>query len=397
MSDRAKARDRPVFFKRPELIIAEKEFRDHFTSKRFIVVFGILLLLALNAVTMGMDAYNKKLDVYKNPEHDPDYLAKQQAIDNYQQTIEDAEAQGEPPENYQWIYDQIDQTLNPAMPSILEVFQSMIWLFTYMGMILGVAMGFDQISREKDEGSLKFLASSPTYRDAIINGKTIGAIAVLAVATGAAFSITVAVVLIMGIIPSLEDLIRIALFFVAVLLYCMVFFAIAMMLSTITRNTAMSAVTTVGAILLLALFSLMAIEISGPIATAIAGPAPSAIDYHLFVGNGTSQGYEESAAYWNRQSTITRQVSDILTTISPINDFGGMLGNGGGAISGAILSKPDTLYYTYSGIDTSFDDNGNKPLPDALAGIWTRVLALMIEIGAAFGIAYVAFMRTDIR
>ena len=32
-----------------------------------------------------------------------------------------------------------------------------------MGMILGASLGFDQIAREKDEGSLKFLVSAAPF------------------------------------------------------------------------------------------------------------------------------------------------------------------------------------------------------------------------------------------
>ena len=115
------------------------------------------------------------------------------------------------------------------MPSVLQVFQSMLMLFSYLGMVLGASLGFDQIAREKDEGSLKFLVTSPVYRDAIVNGKTIGAIATLAGAMGAAFAIIVAVMLLRGVVPGAEDMIRIFLFFIASLLYCTVFFALAMM------------------------------------------------------------------------------------------------------------------------------------------------------------------------
>ncbi len=58
---------------RPELIVAEKEFRDHIMSKRFIIIFGIMMLLAIYAISTGMDAYNKALDEYKNPQLSPGY------------------------------------------------------------------------------------------------------------------------------------------------------------------------------------------------------------------------------------------------------------------------------------------------------------------------------------
>ncbi len=154
---------------------------------------------------------------------------------------------------------QLDMMRNPSMPSVLNVFQSMTMLFTFVGMILGAAMGFDQIAREKDEGSLKFLVSSPIYRDAIINGKTIGAIAALAAAMGAAFAIAIAIVMLKGIVPGVDDLIRIFLFFIAAMLYCAAFFALAMMVSALSKNTAMAAIFTVGMVFAVFIYTVMAV------------------------------------------------------------------------------------------------------------------------------------------
>lgn len=90
-------------------------------------------------------------------------------------------------------------------------------------------MGFDRISGERGEGSLKFLAICPIYRDAIINGKAIGAIATLAIALASAFLVAVAAVMFQGVVPGPDDAARIAALSVFSLLYCSVFFAIAMM------------------------------------------------------------------------------------------------------------------------------------------------------------------------
>jgi len=218
---------------RPELIIAEKEFVDHITSKRFIVIFGILLLLAIYAISTGMDSYNQQLDHYKNAQDDPN---SQQNIASLQKSIQDARDHNMSNDYINSLQYQLDKLVNPPMPSVLQVFQGMLLLFSFVGMILGASLGFDQIARERDEGSLKFLVSSPIYRDAIINGKTIGAIATLASAMAAAFAITIAILMLKGVLPGVEEMIRIFLFFLASLLYCTLFFALAMMISTLSKS-----------------------------------------------------------------------------------------------------------------------------------------------------------------
>jgi ABC-2 type transport system permease protein len=185
---------------KPELIIAEKEFRDHITSKRFVVIFGIMLLLAIYSINLGMDSYNQQLEHYKN-QIDANNPDTQRIIQSYEQMIKEARDRGDPSQSIESLQNNLERYLNPKMPSVLQVFQSMLMLFMYLGMVLGASLGFDQIAREKDEGSLKFLVTSPVYRDAIINGKTIGAIATLAAAILASFAIILAVMLLRGVVP----------------------------------------------------------------------------------------------------------------------------------------------------------------------------------------------------
>lgn len=400
---------------RPELIVAEKEFRDHIMSKRFIIIFGIMMLLAIYAISTGMDAYNKALDEYKNPQLSPYFSSQQQAIDNYQRMIQEAQARNDTPESISMMQNQLDMMRNPSMPSVLNVFQSMTALFTFVGMILGAAMGFDQIAREKDEGSLKFLVSSPIYRDAIINGKTIGAIAALAAAMGAAFAIAIAIVMLKGIVPGVDDLIRIFLFFIAGMLYCTVFFALAMMVSALSKNTAIAAIFTVGMVFAVFIYTVMAVLASSMIASSIVGPAP-VIDYtHYYnpapvivnesTGNVTvypapapaQYDYSETTDYYNRLQKVQSEVSNILSVFSPIDSYSGYLGYGHMGIGPAMITRQNTYAYMYGPITGTGGSRDEMSLLDSLASVWMRVLILIAEILTAFGIAYLAFMRTDIR
>ncbi|AFC99870.1 hypothetical protein Mtc_1114 [Methanocella conradii HZ254] len=384
---------------RPELIVAEKEFRDHLASKRFLAIFAILMLLSFYGVYSGMDAYNKRLDQYKNPGLVMDQPFMKEAVESLQKEIQDAEARGDSPESIQALKDQLSLLTNPPMPSVLEVFNSMVIFFTFLGMILGAAMGFDQISKERDEGTLKFLVSSPIYRDAIINGKAIGAIATLAVALAAAFLLAIAIVMFRGVVPGLDDMLRIAAFFVAALLYCTVFFAIAMMMSAITKSTSMSVICTVGLVVLLIVFSILALVVSGFIAQAIVGPAPP-IDYGSLLNNSTGSANvsyivsnSEYMNYTTRLVAMEFQISDAITTVSPVNDFGGLMGMGVGGIGNAILSK--TPVQSFSLVATT--SARQVSLLDSLASVWVKIFVLIVEMVVAFAVSYVAFMRMDVR
>ena len=142
-------------------------------------------------------------------------------------------------------------------------------------MILSVSMGFDQISREKEDGSLKTVLSSPMYRDALINGKALGAVATLAVIMAATFLMTLAVMLLYGVVPGIDDLVRIGVFFIAALFYCTVFFAIAMMMSTIAKNSAMAVIYTIGVVFLILIFSVLSSLIGTAVTGYVMGPEPT--------------------------------------------------------------------------------------------------------------------------
>jgi ABC-2 type transport system permease protein len=98
-------------------------------------------------------------------------------------------------------------------------------------------------------------------------------------------------------------------------------------------------------------------------------------------------------SYMNKQSQMASQISDTINTVSPINDFSGMFGTGGG-IATAILSKqkPSNMYGLYY-------SNYGKTVSvwESLLYVWTKILGLIVEIVVAFALSYVMFMRMDIR
>lgn len=374
---------------RPELIIAEKEFVDHLYSKRFLIILAVLLLLAVYAMATGMDQYNKSLDSYKDQKATGD-TRYQEAIASQQHMIDEAIRNGDPAyqvdtmkNDLQTLENSRDYFLNPSMPSLLQIFQSFTVLFAALGMVLGIAMGFDQMTKEKESGALKSVLSAPVYRDALINGKTLGSIATLAVAIGITFLVTIAVMLFYGVVPGLEDLARVFLFFIASLLYCTAFFAIAMMTSTLARNSAMAIILAIGIVFALFMISLMASIITTYVVTNIIWAAPAD---HANTNNTTIIGAQVTKDYW--------QISDVLNIASPLYDYSGF-GSMNPGIAGALLSDDRVQDLSSQYVPRSQPQKAT--LADSLSYIWVKVLMLIVEIVAAFGISYVIFLRMDIR
>lgn len=406
---------------KPIFIVAEKEFKDHITSKRFLAILAIFMLLAVWATVTGMDSYNKNLDYYKK-DASSNNPYRQETINSMQKQIQDAEARGAPAEEIQSLKDSLEYYTNPPMPSVLQVFTIFAILFSIMGMILSVSMGFDQVSREKEDGSLKTVLSSPMYRDALINGKALGAIATLAVVMAATFLMTLAVMLLYGVVPGIDDLVRIGVFFIAALLYCTVFFAIAMMMSTIAKNSAMAVIYTIGVVFLILIFSVLSSLIGTLVAGYVMGPEPvppvypgpytvysagsGAVIYYNSTSNNSSMPMpipgpgpinDEYSKYMTKKYQMSAQIADTLNTVSPIHDFSGSFGIGGiggTGIASVILSKQKP-YDPYSSYWTSYSKTIS--VLESLSYVWTKVLGLIVEVILAFGITYVAFMRMDIR
>lgn len=398
----------------PEFMVARKEFRDHITSKRFLAILSILMLLSVYGMATGMYGYNKKMDDYKKSQTVPQEDLKY-AIQMYQQQIKNAEDTGAPvgyTNDLRNRLKSLEDRLNPPIPSVLDTFGSMLFLLSIIGMLIGAALGFEGVTKEKEDGTFKNLLSGPVNRSTVITGKAIGALAILAVALAIAFIITIIILLIYGMVPGFDDLIRIFAFFIASLLYCTVFYAIALMMSTITRSSSMSMLFTIGIVFLLVIFSLLAFIFADFVAGSMVGPAPQMDDNGTIpAGNGydasTSSGNpfelmpqagpiiftgSEYDKYITNRMYISQQITDAICTISPISDFSGTYGTGYGGISGAILSKQTPGVYS-DGYDTT---HGNISLIESLSYVWVKILALIIMIILAFSVTYYKFGKTDI-
>ena len=187
--------------------VARKEFIDHLTSRKFILILVLFLIISAYSMHGGIGDYNNRLE-------------------NYKEQISQVE-EGE-------------QSYMPEKPSILIIFQRMRWQMPFLGAILAIAMGFDLITREKESRSLKSLLSHPVYRDEIINGKAVGGILALVFAIGIAFLVLFAMLLLFSIVPNMDEFWRVILFGAVTVLCLLSYFSIALMASTVSENSGKS-------------------------------------------------------------------------------------------------------------------------------------------------------------
>jgi ABC-2 type transport system permease protein len=366
---------------RPEFIVAVKEFKDNLNSKRFLILFGLLTLLSIIGAITGINNYNSDLATYNSNVNQVSSL----------------------PGGMKMFVD---------MPSILSIFSSYGTYIASFGMLLAISMGFDLISREKEEGTLKILLTHPVFRDQVINGKILGSVAMIIVVLLSTFLAIVAIMLFFGIVPSGDDVIRLGAFFLAVVLFLLAYLAIAIMSSTLSKSSSMAILIAIAIVLV----GMVIPNISSTVATTVLGEAPSMTT--LIAGNGSVTGgpggmvfqfsefnqtgggrnttqatpmqmNPEYTAYYDKYNQIT----GVLNMLSPSQDFTTI----SEVINGRLAS---TATIGASGGNQGFFQRANGQsvsIWESLSSVWMNVLALIVIIVAGFGISYARFIREDVR
>ena len=374
---------------RPELIVAVKEFKDYLNSKRFMVIFGVLALLTIIGAITGYISYSDSLTTYNSQ------LTSMNSSANFMR--------------------------GPGivtMPSVLNIFSSYGTYIASVGAFLAICMGFDMITREKEEGTLKLLLTHPVFRDSVINGKLLGAGSMLVMVLASTFLATVAVMMFFGVVPATDDLTRIVAFFGATLLFMFTFLAISVTASTVSGNSSMAVLIAIFVLIIGAVVP----DISTTTGKAIMGSEPSM----MIPSTSTSTSTDTSSSSTGSSSTYTA-----VTISSGTADQGGPnFGKNGTRMTinpeyTSYWSTRNTIQntmniisptYNYEVISQVINEKLSSPrtsstnqgffirsteqtvsLWESLSSVWINILALLVMIIVGFGIAYVRFIRVDVR
>ncbi|WP_298665286.1 ABC transporter permease [uncultured Methanofollis sp.] len=365
-------------------VIAGKEFRDHLQSRKFHLIFGVFLVIAVIGLIGGAVEYQKQLD-------------------DYNKNL--ADVSGDEFESHSFF---------SWKPTILSAFNEMTTLMTTIGVILGIAMGFDLITREKESKSLKILLSHPIYRDEVINGKALGGVAAIALAMGIVLVLSLAVMLLFGIVPNFEETVRMFLFGALSFLLVFSFFAIALFMSTVAKDSGSAIIYTL--IIMIVLSSLLPIFTYGSVYTAVFGQPPDPPDTSSMTHYGgyggmymTSavavdaegmvsdpevdeawQEYEEkSRAYWEQRQAVY----DTVSLLSPTNNYQRLAM----AVTNPQMAKMMMNSYDPMSADEEIPQDGFSALFALLGDMAKNIAALIITPALFFGLAWVRFMREDVR
>lgn len=181
--------------------IIKKELADHFSSYRFTIIFALIAMLSL--ITAYMVGLNIREELSG--------IAKPQFI-------------------FLMLF-----TSSGALFSLVQ-------FVAFFGPLVGLVLGFDTINRERSQGTLSKLLSQPIYRDVVINGKFLAGVVMISVMmVSIVMVITGLGLIVLGIIPGLEEIWRIIIYLVISIIYISFWLGVSILFSILFRSTATSA------------------------------------------------------------------------------------------------------------------------------------------------------------
>ena len=294
-----------------------KEFADHLDSKRFFLIFALMLLVT-TASLIG-------------------------AVSNLSDAVS---------ESSEFIFLKLFTTSSSSIYSFAT-------FIAFLGPLAGITLGFDAVNNERSQGTLNRL-------DSIINAKFLAgasAIAVIVIVLG--LYICGAGLLLIGIPPSIEEVFRIIAFLLLSIVYICVWLALAIIFSVVSKHAATAALICMSIWLFLSLF--MSLVASG-------------LANLLFPLDGFEGLTNVMSNY---------QLDLLLNRISPYYLFSEaattILNPNVRAIGVVTMSS-------YSGAIA-----GSLSFGQSLLLVWPHLVVMAALAIAGFAVAYVNFMRQEIR
>mgnify|MGYP001431439079 CR=1 FL=1 len=308
-----------------------KEMRDYFRSMKFLIVLALIVVLGLSSIYGAFNSIQEAVSSGK-------------ATDNMFLSLFTT--------SYTW-------SSGVSWPSF-------VWFMMFLGPIVGLALGFDAINGERSRRTLSRLLAQPIHRDAVINGKFFAGVTVLAIMVfSLGFVISGAGIVMLGLVPTLEELLRILIFLFFTTVYMSLFLAVSLLFSLLFRHMATSALMGIAVWLFFALFM-------GLLAGLISGVLFPVTDSSSTLDQLHNYQCEQAI---NRLSPATLYSESVVTILDPsVRTLGVVLTT---QLQNAVV--------------------GNLPLGQSLLLVWPHLTGLIALTMICFAVSYVYFMRQEIR
>lgn len=211
--------------------VYRKELGDHFSSYRFVILFALIAMVSFITSYMAGVALRENLEGLARPG---------------------------------FVFLMLFST-----PGALF---SMLQFVAFFGPLIGLVLGFDAINRERAHGTLIKLLSQPIYRDAVINGKFLAAVTVIGIML---LSIVLIIsgfgITLLGIVPGLEEILRLAVFLLLSLCYIAFWLGLAILFSILFKGIATSAMASVALWIFLSFFISLGADVAAGVAEPLEG------------------------------------------------------------------------------------------------------------------------------
>ncbi|MBI2781531.1 MAG: ABC transporter permease [Chloroflexi bacterium] len=228
--------------------------------------------------------------------------------------------------------------------------------------LLGVAFAFDAINGERHEGTLPRLLSQPIHRDDVINGKFVAGLAIIStVLVGVVLLIAAFGLFRLGIAPAASEIARVVLWLLVTILYVAFWLAFGLLLSVVIRRAATSALVAFGTWLF------VAVPFFGPfligfVASVIAPDDPNA---RHFIGQFLP-------------STLYGDITNVI-------------------LNPTVQTTSRTITQSQYLQAQNFFPDSSLSVIQSLVLIWPAVVTLFALTIGCFALAYVRFMRQEVR
>lgn len=303
--------------------VALKEAADHMVSARMHLIMLLVLLTAIGAVYGAIDRIRAT-------------------------TAEDA-----------YLFLKLFTVAREPLPSFAA----------FLGFLLplvAIALGFDAINGEYNRRTMSRLLAQPIYRDAVLFGKFLGGLLVIAIALLTLWLLMVGLGMVfLGLPPSAADIVRSVSWLAATLAYAGVWLALAIAFSTLIRSPATSALAALSVWLVLTVFWGMI----APLAAGMVAPLDP----------------------FDPMSILNRfEWQQAIARVSPQTLYGEVTGL---LLDPAARSVGPLFMHQMQGAVIG------APLPtmESLLIVWPQISGLVAAMLVLFTLAYVVFQRVEVR
>jgi ABC-2 type transport system permease protein len=310
--------------------IIKKELADHFSSYRFTIIFALIAMLGLiTAYMAGINIRHELADVAK-----PRFVFL------------------------------LMFTTSGALFSLVQ-------FVAFFGPLVGLILGFDTINRERTEGTLSKLLSQPIYRDVVINAKFLAGVVLIAIMmVSIVLVITGLGLIVLGVIPGIEELWRIAIYLIISIVYISFWLGVAILFSIIFRSTATSALAALAVWIFFSFFVSIGANILGNALIADADQSnPEAVLHRIQIVKAFVMA-SPMELYTDATATI---IDPLRKSTRSIISMGPME-----SLSMARFAGP-------------------LPLNQSILIVVPYIISLVAITAICFAISYIVFMRQEIR